>query len=169
MLKTPHCISCWALLDLFPTQQQAGCQRHAAVSDHMMCPTAGALTPCYCTGQSADDLRELTVEGTTFDPTTGGVTGLTSLDRNLEVMAQSCASADNMTAQDIKHCTACMLCCMRCCMLCCTLWCSPAGLLKPAIVTCRLCLRCVLSAMMLTLSSRMADTMQWVHPQRPPL
>jgi len=91
------------------------------VSDHMTCPTAGALKPCCCSGPSADDLRELTVEGTTFDPTTGGVSGLTSLDRNLEVMAQLCASADKMTAQDIKDCTACMLCCMRCCLLCCTL------------------------------------------------
>lgn len=36
-------------------------------------------------GQSGEELRELTVEGTTFDPTTGGVSGLTSLDRNLEV------------------------------------------------------------------------------------
>ena len=46
------------------------------------------------------------MEGTTFDPTTGGVCGLTSLDRNLEVMAQSCASANMMTAQDINqmHC-----------------------------------------------------------------
>ena len=36
-------------------------------------------------GQSGEELRELTVEGTTFDPTTGGVSSLTSLDRNLEV------------------------------------------------------------------------------------
>ncbi|DBA90070.1 TPA: hypothetical protein ACH3X2_004332 [Trebouxia sp. C0005] len=42
-------------------------------------------------GQSADDLRELTVEGTTFDPTTGGVSGLTSLDRNLEALSEVCA------------------------------------------------------------------------------
>ena len=76
------------------------------MSDHMTCPKAGGLKPCCCTGQSADDLRELTVEGTTFDPTTGGVTGLTSLDRNLEVVTQLCASADKMTAQDINqmHC-----------------------------------------------------------------
>ena len=41
-------------------------------------------------GQSGEDLRELTVEGTTFDPTRGGVHGLTSLDRNLEVRHRAC-------------------------------------------------------------------------------
>ena len=35
--------------------------------------------------QTGSDLRELDVEGTTFDPTTGVVKGLTALDRNLEV------------------------------------------------------------------------------------
>ena len=37
------------------------------------------------TDESGEDLRELTVEGTTFDPTIGRVHGLTHLDRNLEV------------------------------------------------------------------------------------
>ena len=42
-------------------------------------------------GQNGEDLRELTVEGTTFDPTTGGVGSLTSLDRNLEVGLRHCS------------------------------------------------------------------------------
>ncbi len=131
------------------------------------------------------------MEGTTFDPTTGGVTGLNSLDRNLEVVTQLCASADKMTAQDINqmHCMHAVLHVVPPGIT--FVWVSmsgspvsisnavyepqvpqrpySAGLLKSANVTCRLCLRCVLSAMMLTLSSRMADTTQWVHPQRPPL
>ena len=39
----------------------------------------------YHSGRTADELRELTVEGTSFDPNQGGVEGLTSLDCNLEV------------------------------------------------------------------------------------
>jgi hypothetical protein len=131
------------------------------------------------------------VEGTTFDPTTGGVCGLTSLDRNLEVMAQSCASANMMTAQDINqmhylhavlHVVSPGITFVWVNMRDFPVSCDnavyeplvpqlphSAGLLKPAVVTCRLCLRYVLSAMMLTSSSRMADTTQWVHPQRPPL
>ena len=38
-------------------------------------------------GQTEEDLRELTVQGTTFDPTSGTVLGLASLDRNMEVLS----------------------------------------------------------------------------------
>ena len=37
------------------------------------------------TGKSAEEPRELHVEGTTFNPTQGGISGLSSLDRNIEV------------------------------------------------------------------------------------
>lgn len=40
--------------------------------------------------ESGEDLRELTVEGTTFDPTIGHVHGLSHLDRNLEVCPKRC-------------------------------------------------------------------------------
>lgn len=60
-------------------------------------------------GRNADELRELTVEGTTFDPTTGGVKGLTSLDRNLEVDS-------SLFLQIISLCFLCMLCCALVCL-----------------------------------------------------
>ncbi|KAL3130923.1 Calcium-transporting ATPase, endoplasmic reticulum-type [Trebouxia sp. C0009 RCD-2024] len=41
--------------------------------------------------ESGEDLRELTVEGTTFDPTIGHVHGLSHLDRNLEALSEVCA------------------------------------------------------------------------------
>lgn len=36
------------------------------------------------TGNSPEELRELQVEGTTFNPSNGGITGLSSIDQNLE-------------------------------------------------------------------------------------
>lgn len=39
----------------------------------------------HATGKSAEELRELHVEGATFNPTQGGISGLNSLDRNIEV------------------------------------------------------------------------------------
>lgn len=40
--------------------------------------------------ESGEDLRELTVEGTTFDPTIGHIHGLSHLDHNLEVCRNRC-------------------------------------------------------------------------------
>ena len=39
----------------------------------------------FATGKTVDELRQLQVEGTTFNPTQGSIPGLSSLDRNLEV------------------------------------------------------------------------------------
>ncbi|BDA48697.1 Calcium-transporting ATPase 2, endoplasmic reticulum-type [Coccomyxa sp. Obi] len=50
-----------------------------------------SVVQLIATGSSETDMRHITVEGTSFNPTLGGVVGVKSLDRSLEAIAEVCA------------------------------------------------------------------------------
>ncbi|KAK9917696.1 hypothetical protein WJX75_007286 [Coccomyxa subellipsoidea] len=50
-----------------------------------------SVVQLIATGSSESDMRHIAVEGTSFNPSAGGVVGVKSLDRNLEAIAEVCA------------------------------------------------------------------------------
>ncbi|CAL8463437.1 g2971 [Coccomyxa elongata] len=50
-----------------------------------------SVVQLIATGSSETDMRHITVEGTSFNPTLGGVVGVKALDRSLEAIAEVCA------------------------------------------------------------------------------